>query len=135
MNCQACKGASFSMEIERSASGWESYDLDDFIPRPGIVALLDDGPSERYWRTQSFLKCKGVSGEEIAAFCAAPIEARRALYVAWKRRELEAALNHDQRVCGRCRVIYTIYRNAWNRSGYCSRSCAAAASKSRSAAP
>jgi hypothetical protein len=129
--CTSCEGASFVVEVERAASGWEAFDLEDFLPRPGPTALLDDGPSDLYWRTQSFLECRGVAGREVAAFTMATIEAGRKMYIEWKRRELEGAMSPNQRVCERCRVIFTSYRNKWNLAGFCSRSCAAAAIKSQ----
>ena|SRR5437762_8063754 len=120
--CVGCGRASFRVVIERAASGWEPFDLDDFMPRPGYAALLND-PAERYWRTQSFLQCGGVSGEEVVEFRSAPIEVRRRMYVRWKRRELEATLTPEQKVCRRCDVIFKAHENEWNRSGFCSRSC------------
>jgi hypothetical protein len=130
-HCPGCGRGSFHVEIERAASGWESLALEDFMPKPGYAALLDDDASQRYWRTQSFLECAGVSGEEVDNFRSAPVELRRKMYVGWKRRELEARLTPDQRVCGRCGVIFRAFGNAWNRSGYCSRACKSAASKSK----
>ena len=128
--CPGCSSASFRVVIERAASGWESFDLEDFMPRPEYAALLDD-PAERYWRTRSFLQCGGVSGEEIEEFRSAPMETRRRMYVTWKRRELEATMTSDRRVCERCRVIYKVYENRWNQSGYCSQSCGNAAAKAK----
>ena len=95
-----------------------------------LDALLDD-PAERYWRTQSFLQCGGVSGEEIEEFRSAPMESRRKMYVTWKRRELEATMTSDRRVCERCRVIYKVYENRWNQSGFCSQACSNAAVKAK----
>lgn len=126
--CPACGGRRFRVEIERSAWGLESFEWVDLIPRPALGRYLRD-PVEPFWRTQSFLTCSGVSGAEIAAFLSAPMEARRSQYVGWKRRELEAGLTKRRRVCARCRVVYTIYRNAWNSEGYCSRTCRSAAAR------
>lgn len=125
--CPGCQAASFRVEIERSASGWQPYSLEEYLAGP----RGSNGPSDPYWKTLSFLMCGGVSGDEITQFCAAPIDTRRTLYIAWKRRELEATLTPDHRICERCRVIYKIYENPWNRLGYCSRSCSHAALKSK----
>jgi hypothetical protein len=83
------------------------------------------------WSTESLLECEDISGEEITRFCGVSIDERRQMYVAWKRRDLEASLAPSERVCERCRVIYTVYANDWNRRGFCSRSCEGAASKSK----
>jgi hypothetical protein len=123
--CTTCGRDRFRVVIERAASGLESLELEDFIR-----GASSDGPADPYWHTESFLQCSGISGVEIAEFCGAPIEERHRMYVSWKRRELESTLTPDQAVCGRCGVIFKIYDNAWNRSGYCSRSCGTAAAKS-----
>lgn len=127
--CRTCRRDRFRVVIERAASGFESYELADFIRGTG-----SDGPAEPFWHSQSCLKCAGVWGDEIAAFCGASIDARRRLYVAWKRRELESSMSPEQAVCGRCGVIFKVYDNDWNRAGHCSRACGHAAAKSRNAA-
>jgi len=102
------------------------------MPGPGGAAgLMNDGGGEPYWRTQSFLQCGGVSGEEIEEFRSSAMEPRRQMYVAWKRRELEATMTPDRQVCKRCRVIYKVYENRWNPSGFCSQACGNAATKAK----
>ena len=95
--CPGCARARFRAEIDRSASGLEAFELVDFIR-----GTSSDGPGNPCWRTQTFLTCSGVSGDEIAEFCGAGMDERRRMYVAWKRRELEAALTPDRAACGRC---------------------------------
>jgi hypothetical protein len=129
-HCPGCGHSSFRVEIERAASGWEGSNVVDFIPG-SYGDLLEDASSDLHWSTQSFLECRGVAGDEIAAFRPAPIELRRRMYVDWKRRELTATRRPDRGICGRCRVIFTIYENEWNRSGFCSRTCLSSASKTR----
>jgi hypothetical protein len=128
--CPHCRGESFRVVIERAASGWEPFGLEDFLSRPGPAALLDD-PMEHYWRTESYLQCGGVLGEELVEFRSAPIESRRRMYVEWKRRQLEADLTPDQRICERCRVIYKVFENRWNQSGFCSQACRNAAARAK----
>jgi hypothetical protein len=133
--CPDCGGTSFHVVIERAASGWESFELTDFLPGPtGAEGLLSDGGGrEPYWSTQSFLQCAGVGGEDLMDFRSAPIELRRRMYIEWKRRELETTMPPGRRVCERCRVIYKIYDNRWNQSGFCSQSCSKAAGKAKKA--
>ena len=95
------------------------------------LATDDAGGTGLLFRTHSILNCDDVSGAEIVGFVRAPTEERRRLYVSWKRREIEASLAEGQRVCERCRVVFKIYDNEWNRAGLCSKSCHAAFMKSR----
>jgi len=132
--CPGCGSDMFHVLIERAASGWESYDVSDLMPGPvGAAGLVSGGGAEPYWRTQSFLQCGGVLGEEILEFRSEPMESRRRMYVGWKRRELEATMTPDRRVCERCRVIYKVYENRWNQAGFCSQACGNAAAKAKRA--
>jgi len=98
--------------------------------RAFVAEATDDGPSSLHFRTHSFLRCEGVSGDELVAFLAAPIDVRRRMYVAWKRREVESGLDADHLICERCRVSFRVYANAWNKAGRCSKACHQAQMKS-----
>jgi hypothetical protein len=130
--CVGCNRGSFQVELERVASGWESFDLDDFKAILGAAPY--PLPRNPFWRSKSFLACSRVSGDEILKFCSMSEAPRRRMYIAWKRRELEATLPSWQGVCKRCQVIYKVYKNDWNRREFCSRSCGAAASRSKKVA-
>jgi hypothetical protein len=129
--CTTCGRDSFQVEIERSASGWESMDFQEFLAI--TFGHSNETYGDPYWSTQSFLECGGVLGDEIAEFCSATIEARRKMYIAWKRRDLEASLASGQKICRRCLSIFKAYKNEWNGQGFCSRSCWKAASKAKRA--
>ena len=83
----------------------------------------DDAGGSFFYRTHSLLRCREVSGNELAAFLDAPIEERRRMYVEWKRRELRATLDDAHALCDRCGVAFKRYENDWNRAGLCSRTC------------
>lgn len=128
--CGACPGARFHVDLER---GSEGFDLSGLGPSGGnglaevgfALSVLDDdtdGPG-LYFRTHAWLECGLVSAAEIAAFLKAPLEGRVRDYISWKRRELEGSLPEGRKICGRCRVVFTVYNNAWNRDGFCSKAC------------
>ena len=130
LRCSACHGGSFHVGLERSSDG---FDLSGLGPSAGFgfsdvgfaADVLDDdleGPG-LYFRTHAWLECGAVSTSEVAAFLKAPLEERIRSYISWKRRELEGSLPDGKKICGRCRVAFTVYDNAWNRDGFCSRAC------------
>jgi len=71
-----------------------------------------------------------VSADELVDFMAAGADERRTLYIGWKRRDMEANLSEDYRICGRCQVPFKTYEHDWNRSGLCSKACHHAHAKS-----
>jgi hypothetical protein len=133
-SCSACGKDSFSVEIERSASGIDLQAL--FLRSLGTVgAFIDEATDDHastYYRTHSFLRCGGIFGSEVVEFMKAPIEERKRMYVGWKRREIEAALDPGRGICDRCGVAFKRYENPWNRAGLCSRTCHHAYQKSQS---
>ena len=135
--CPICLHSQFTVQIERSSSGIDEAALAQMlVPGGGWVGAFmreatDDGPASIRFKTHSFLQCQGVSGTEIVSFLSASVEDRRRLYIAWKRREIEATLDSSHRICGRCQVKFRAYSNDWNQAGFCSRVCREAESKSR----
>ena len=144
--CPSCGGGQFRVEIERSASGMNGENILDALWGGATVgggavgefvnmAMSDDEGSGLYFRTFSHLTCTGVSGAELSGFLGAAIEERRRTYVGWKRRELEAHLAEGQRICERCKVLFKVYDNDWNKAGLCSKSCYHGFMKSRGKGP
>jgi hypothetical protein len=128
--CAACGKEFFNVEIERSAWGIELVENS-----PGTVGafvdMASDDSTSLFYRTHSFLSCKAILGTEIAAYMKAPLEERKRLYIAWKRREIQAELGPDHAMCDRCGVAFKVYENAWNRAGLCSKACHQAHTKSQ----
>lgn len=116
------------MELDRSPT---KIDLDDLVDelfgldrRGGFLdedtACGSPGPrSER----GDVSRCEEVSAGEIASFLASTGDARRDLYIGWKRRDIENASGGEKRICVRCQVPFKPYDNAWNRAGLCSKAC------------
>lgn len=131
LRCDACHGGSFHVELERGSEGFDFSGFGTIGGAGGFgevgfaMSVLDDdvdGPG-LYFRTHAWLECGLVSTAEVAAFLKAPLEERIRNYISWKRRELEGSLPDGKRICGRCRVAFTVYDNAWNRDGFCSKAC------------
>jgi hypothetical protein len=130
--CPECGGGHFTVEIERSAAGIEvTLEGGGGGGWAGLVFDDDEGAGITRYRTHSFLRCRDVSGDEIAEFMGASLDRRKRLYIGWKRREVEHGLGHDHAICDRCRVAFKVYPNKWNPAGFCSKSCHAAEMKSR----
>jgi hypothetical protein len=138
--CPLCRGSLFKVEIERSASGINGDNFLDVLVSGSVgggtvgsfvdIAMDDSEGSGLLFRTHCILSCGGVSGGELVGFVRASIEERRQMYVLWKRRDIESHLVEGQRLCERCRVLFKVYDNEWNRAGLCSKSCHAAFLKS-----
>ncbi len=138
LRCDACHGGSFHVELERGSEGFDLSGLGAIGGAGGAdvgfaLSVLDDdveGPG-LYFRTHAWLECGLISTAEIAAFLKEPLDERIRSYISWKRRELEGSLPEGRRICGRCRVAFTVYDNAWNRDGLCSKACHRVFLKSR----
>jgi hypothetical protein len=121
------------VEVERHSFGLDSDAivdsfLDYSIVGGGEVRVLADLASgdlsgSVFYRTQSWVRCRSVSAAEIAAFLKSSREDQAKLYVSWKRREFEADLPRDRRLCARCKVAFKVFDNQWHQSGRCSRAC------------
>jgi hypothetical protein len=124
--CSSCHGETFHIDLQRRSEG---FDLSGRNGGGGEIGLLldavtnDVGGPGLYFQTHAWLECGAVSPPEIAAFRTAPLEERIRSYMSWKRRELEGSLPQGKKICGRCKVAFTVYDNAWNRDGFCSKAC------------
>lgn len=139
--CPKCGCDRFSVEINRSTWG---VDLGNLVEPVALQIVFGDaglylaaakegaGAISPFYRTKSLLEVADVSGKELLDFLAADLKGRRAMYVTWKRREIQAHLKDGQKFCGRCGGVFVSYRNAWNTAGYCSRACFRVGAKSNS---
>jgi hypothetical protein len=126
--CAECGWKIFRVELDRSET---MIDLDNLVDRLFNPfrdrGFLDEetscgSPSPRPER-RDVSSCSEVSADEISAFLASTGEARRDLYIGWKRRDLEAMRFETLQECGRCRLSFKAYANEWNKAGFCSKAC------------
>src|SRR5687768_9240911 len=84
-SCAACGATIFAVEIERSSWGFdpELSGIGGGAVGAFVEHAADDAAGPLFYRTHALLRCDGVSGNEIAAFLAAPVEERRRMYVDW----------------------------------------------------
>jgi len=133
--CAECGWKIFQVELDRSETMVNlDIDVDDLVdrlfnPTRGRGLISCGSPSPRS-PSRDVSHCGEVSADEIAAFLAATGEARRDLFIGWKRRDLEENRLGEQRECVRCGVTFKPYDNEWNKAGLCSKACHHVHSKS-----
>ena len=120
--CINCFNETYRITIERSAHGVDWVAVGE-IAMSLVVQTPESDLGDVTFSMVSTVGLDRVSGERLGRFIRADMEARRKMFVAWKREENEARFLDGKSACSRCNFRFKAYDNRWNRAGYCSRKC------------